>query len=73
VLVFEDDGAGIPAPMKEKIFERRYEDKTGVGLFLAREILSITGITIQETGTEGKGARFEMTVPKGMFRFYRCS
>jgi PAS domain S-box-containing protein len=73
VLVFEDDGVGIPASMKEKIFERRYEDKKGVGLFLAREILSITGITIQETGTEGKGARFEMTVPKGMFRFYRSS
>ena len=40
-------------------------------LFLAREILSITGITIRETGTEGKGARFEMEVPKGAFRSRR--
>ncbi|MGA7628822.1 PAS domain-containing protein [Methanoregula sp.] len=35
---------------------------------LAREILSITGITIHETGMAGKGARFEMFVPKGSYR-----
>jgi signal transduction histidine kinase len=40
----------------------------GLGLALSREILSITGITIKETGEPGKGARFEMTVPKGMYR-----
>ena len=67
-LVFEDNGPGIPVAMKEKIFERRFEGKNGVGLFLVREILSITGITIIETGTEGKGARFEMTVPTGAYR-----
>jgi signal transduction histidine kinase len=39
-----------------------------MGLFLSREILSITGITIKETGEPGKGARFEMTVPKGACR-----
>jgi hypothetical protein len=39
-----------------------------MGLFLSREILSITGITIRETGEPGNGARFEMTVPKGMYR-----
>ncbi len=38
------------------------------GLFFAREILSITGITITETGESGKGARFEMAVPKGAWR-----
>ena len=40
------------------------EKNTGLGLFLAREILDITGITIRETGEPGKGARFEMTVHK---------
>lgn len=69
VLIFADNGIGIPAAMKEKIFERRFEGKKGVGLFLAREILSITGITIQETGTEGTGACFEMLVPDGAYRF----
>jgi len=38
-------------------------------LFLSQEILSITGITITETGEPGKGARFEITVPKGGYRF----
>jgi len=32
------------------------------------EILDITGITIKETGELGKGARFGMTVPKGVWR-----
>ncbi|MDO9550151.1 MAG: transporter substrate-binding domain-containing protein [Methanoregula sp.] len=68
-LIFEDNGAGIPVLMKDKIFERRIKGKNGLGLFLAREILSITGITIKETGTEGTGARFEMMVPKGEYRF----
>ncbi|MDO9034843.1 MAG: transporter substrate-binding domain-containing protein [Methanoregula sp.] len=68
-LVFEDNGPGIPDAMKEKIFERRYEGKKGVGLFLIREILSITGITIKENGSEGKGASFDMMVPKGAYRF----
>jgi PAS domain S-box-containing protein len=68
VIVCEDDGNGIPAEEKEKIFERGYGKNTGLGLFLAREILSITGITIRETGKPGKGARFEITVPKDVFR-----
>ncbi|KAF5078765.1 PAS domain S-box protein [Methanospirillum sp. J.3.6.1-F.2.7.3] len=61
----QDDGLGIPGDLKEKIFERGYGSNTGLGLFLVREILSITGITIVETGLEGKGARFEVVVPYG--------
>jgi len=68
IIVFEDDGAGVAAPDKEKIFERGFGKNTGLGLALSREILHITGITIKETGEPGKGARFEMTVPKGMWR-----
>ena len=68
VLICEDDGDGVPADVKEKIFNRGFGRNTGLGLFLSREILSITGITIKETGKPGKGARFEMTVPKGMWR-----
>ncbi len=63
-----DDGVGIPAGEKEKIFERGYGKNTGLGLFLAREILSITGITIRETGEEGMGAKFEIAVPAGTWR-----
>jgi PAS domain S-box-containing protein len=68
VLVFTDNGAGIPAAVKEKIFERRYEAKMGLGLFLAREILGITGITIRENGVPKEGARFELFVPKDAYR-----
>jgi signal transduction histidine kinase len=68
VIVCEDDGNGVLTEEKEKIFERGYGKNTGLGLALSREILSITGITIRETGEPGIGARFEMTVPKGMYR-----
>lgn len=67
-IVVEDDGTGIPAADKEKIFLRGFGKNTGLGLFLVQEILAITGIGIRETGTPGSGARFVITVPKGVFR-----
>jgi signal transduction histidine kinase len=68
-LIVEDNGTGIPPSDKEKIFTRGFGKNTGLGLFLSREILAITGIAIRETGEPGRGARFEMTVPKGAYRF----
>jgi PAS domain S-box-containing protein len=69
VLIFEDDGDGVAFTDKPRLFEKGFGRNTGLGLFLSREILSITGITIAETGVPGKGARFEMMVPAGGFRF----
>ena len=68
-LVWEDDGVGVPAGEKERIFARGVGKNTGFGLFLIREILAITGITVTETGEPGAGARFEMRVPSRAFRF----
>ncbi|OPY38234.1 MAG: sensory histidine kinase AtoS [Methanoregula sp. PtaU1.Bin051] len=68
LIICEDDGTGIPQNVKEKIFRREYYQNTGYGLFLVAEILSLTGITIRETGMKGKGARFEILVPAGKFR-----
>lgn len=68
VIIIEDDGTGVPDDQKERIFEKGFGSNTGFGLFFAREILSITGITIQETGAPGRGARFELHVPKGNYR-----
>jgi len=68
LILCEDDGDGVVAVEKEKIFERGFGKNTGMGLALSREILDITGISIKETGEPGKGARFEMTVPKGAWR-----
>jgi PAS domain S-box-containing protein len=67
-IVYEDDGVGVPAEDKEKIFTYGHGRNTGLGLFLAREILSITHMRIRENGVEGRGARFEIHVPKGAYR-----
>ena len=68
VIICEDDGKGIPFEEKEKIFNRGFGKNTGLGLFLSREILDITGVKIKETSEPDKGARFEITIPKGMWR-----
>ena len=67
-LIYEDNGTGILMHEKGKIFEFGYGKKTGFGLFLARELLGFTGMTITETGEPGNGARFEIVVPQGKFR-----
>jgi CheY-like chemotaxis protein len=68
-IVFEDDGTGIPLEKKESIFLRGSVVRASIrSLIFVQEILDITGISIKETGEPGKGARFEMTVPKGMYR-----
>jgi len=72
-IVFEDDGVGISEEDKKRLFTRGFGKNTGLGLFLSREILAITGITIAENGTLGKGARFEIIVPKGAWRMKRAS
>lgn len=72
-IYFEDNGIGIPTELKERIFERGSGSNKGMGLFLAREILGITDITIKETGIPGKGARFEIIVPKNAYRSVKRS
>jgi PAS domain S-box-containing protein len=69
VMVWEDNGIGIGTDDKERIFERGFGKNTGLGMFLVREILSLTGITITETGEPFAGARFEMVVPRGVWRW----
>jgi signal transduction histidine kinase len=67
-VIWEDNGIGVANEEKELIFEHGFGNNTGFGLFLLREILSLTDITIIETGRSGKGVRFEMMVPKGAYR-----
>jgi PAS domain S-box-containing protein len=68
IITWSDNGIGIPVEEKEQIFERGFGKNTGLGLFLVREILSLTKITISETGEAGKGARFEIAVSRGAYR-----
>jgi len=68
VLLYEDNGIGIPNHEKDKIFERGYGANTGYGLFLTREIVSISGFSICETGEPGSGVRFEIAIPVGSWK-----
>ncbi|MBI0581976.1 MAG: hypothetical protein JET69_03055 [Methanomassiliicoccales archaeon] len=70
-IIWEDDGIGVPADKKEMIFDKGYGENTGLGLYLAREILATTGFTIAEGGEPGKGARFVIKVPSGWFTWKR--
>lgn len=69
VIGYRDNGVGIAAGDKKKLFSRGFGKHTGLGLFLSREILAITGITISENGEPGKGVLFVLNVPNGSFRF----
>ena len=67
-IVYEDNGIGIPDTEKEVIFEKGHGENTGLGLFFAAEILSVTDLSIRETGIYGKGARFDILIPEGKCR-----
>ncbi len=67
-LVIEDDGVGVQPDMKEKIFEYDSGRHSGLGLFICRQILGVTGMTMVEDGKTGKGARFVIHVPEENYR-----
>lgn len=67
-LIYADNGCGVPNEFKEDIFLRKHFKHTGFGLYLSREILGITGLSIIENGLPGGGARFEITIPQQNFR-----
>jgi K+-sensing histidine kinase KdpD len=73
LLVCEDDGIGIPPEKKGMLLKGENREVVGYGLYLVRDILSITGISIKETGRPGGGARFEMLVPREDYRFTKES
>jgi len=68
VITYEDNGTGIPIEDKEHIFGKGFGKHTGLGLFLTREILAITNIAIRENGEPEKGVRFEILIPRDMYR-----
>jgi len=69
IVIYSDDGVGITSEDKKKLFQKGFGKHTGLGLFLSKEILSITGISITENGEPDKGVRFEITFPGGVYRF----
>jgi len=63
-LVYEDDGVGISKAEKKKIFKEGYGKGSGYGLYLIRKMCEVYSWAIQETGKQGKGAQFTITIPK---------
>lgn len=61
---FEDDGPGVPAEDRERVFDTGYStsnDGTGLGLNIVKQVAEAHGWRIRVTdGTDG-GARFEIT------------
>ena len=68
ILRYSDNGTGISVEDKGKIFTKGFGKNTGLGLFLIREILSLTGISITEHGVHGTGVIFDMLIPAGSYR-----
>jgi PAS domain S-box-containing protein len=68
IIAVENDGEAISASDRSRLFERGFGRNTGLGLFLSREILSITDITIELAGSCSNGVRFEIRVPSGKYR-----
>lgn len=72
-ITVEDFGIGIPLKERHKIFERYYRisDKKresfpglGIGLYISHEIIKRHGGIMRVTGTDGKGSKFHITLPK---------
>ena len=66
-----DTGPGIPENEQAKIFTRFYRSKAvqkqegvGIGLYLARQIISGEGGYIKVTSAPGKGSTFSVFLPK---------
>ena len=70
LIVYTDNGYGIAGDEKETVFDVESGGPVH-GLFLIRELLGFTGITIRETGIFPTGVRFEIRVPAGKFRVSR--
>ena len=68
ILRYQDNGTGIPAPEKTRIFLRPEDGGTGHRLAVVQEILLMFGMEITETGEPGQGAQFDILVPEGKYR-----
>lgn len=64
-LVYEDNGVGVAATEKQKLFKEGYTTGkgSGHGLYMIKKIAEVYGWTIEEKGKAGSGARFVVTIP----------
>jgi signal transduction histidine kinase len=66
VIVVRDNGPGIPAHLREKIFQPFFSTKeqgTGLGLSIAQRIITEHGGRLEVESSEGHGAAFIIILP----------
>jgi signal transduction histidine kinase len=66
VIRVSDNGPGIPAHLRDKIFQPFFstkEEGTGLGLSIAQRIISEHGGFLEMESTEGRGASFSIILP----------
>lgn len=70
VLVFEDQGVGVPPALVHRLFEAYFTTKgprgTGLGLWLAAGTMRRMGGKIVAAPKKGGGTRFTLTFPRGL-------
>jgi signal transduction histidine kinase len=67
----EDEGVGIPSSGRDRLFEPFFTTKqtgegTGLGLWLARDIVRERGGFIEVDSEPGRGSRFAVYLPRGV-------
>jgi two-component system phosphate regulon sensor histidine kinase PhoR len=74
IIIFKDNGIGIDADLKEKVFEKFYRAQGGnlhdvkgfgLGLSYVRSIIQAHGGTIELKSEKGKGSEFMIILPNG--------
>ncbi|NLE03821.1 MAG: ATP-binding protein, partial [Crenarchaeota archaeon] len=65
-LYYEDNGIGVSQENKPRLFTEGFTtgDGTGLGLAIMKKIMDVYGWKIDELGKPGKGAKFEIIIPK---------
>ncbi len=65
-LAVTDNGVGVPAAIRDRLFDTFFTTKreggTGLGLAISKRIVEESGGTIALVSTEGHGARFTVTL-----------
>jgi NtrC-family two-component system sensor histidine kinase KinB len=66
-IIVDDSGPGVPAELRERIFERFFRADTttsgvGIGLYIARQVIEAHGGTLRCDDSPLGGARFTVTL-----------
>ena len=69
LITVEDNGAGIPEKIRQRIFDVFFSTKgsqgTGLGLAVTRKIIEEHGGVIEAESTPDEGSKFTITLPAG--------